>query len=331
MKKTLTYFVFRGLILGGFIILLGWIYQKWFYVETLNKEGWLKKIGDTSFSKKANILYFSASPNASFPESDTDRRSIHEKIQFYLNNNTIEALDTGAIHAGIFLHALQQLPQDYKPKIILMDLNLRSFGKMWIHSGLENSLQRNLVYWNNYPGLYNRIKASLKNYPYLPLHEREALINYSEKFDVLPFKKACYTIKKWVDSLNFRADHYDGIGREFVRNFGFQINESNEMLKNYREVVAFCKLQKLKLVFLILPENIESMRKNSGENLVKLCDKNIKYLKFQFKNIPIIDLSNKLNSSYFYETFPTEHYNQEGREIVAKCVGTYFKKLSNIK
>lgn len=327
MKNKFSYFISRLLLLIGFCLLIGIIYQLSFYKETLKEEGWLKELGENSFSKKADILYFSASPNSSFSESDTDKRSIHEKIQFYLKNTTIEALDTGAIHAGIFLHALKQFPKNYKPKIILMDLNLRSFGKMWIHSGLENSLQRNISYWNQNIGLINRINAALKNYPYIPINERNALITYSEKFDHLPFKDSCNTLKKWVDSLNNRPDHADGIGREFVRNFGFKIENSNEMLRYYEEIVKCCQSMNVQLIFLILPENLESMENNSGKQLKKLCQINIQYLKNHFNNTKIIDLSNELNNSYFYEIFPTEHYNQAGREMVAKKVANQILKI----
>ena len=184
MQKV-NYFIPRILILIAFTSVVSLFYQYFVYPTTIESEGWLKKMGENTYSKKPDIIYFSASPNATYFEGDIDKRSISEKIQSYLKEVRIEAMDTGAIHAGIFLHALQQMPTDYKPKLIVMDLNLRSFGNMWIQSGLENSLQRNLVYWNNYPGIINKIRASLKNYPYIPYHERSELIQYDEKFKKL--------------------------------------------------------------------------------------------------------------------------------------------------
>ena len=327
MKQTIIYFLKRIFVLTLLISIISYLYSTFLYEKTLKDEGWLKKIGTESFSKKAEILYFSASPNSSYSETDTDRRSIHEKIQSYISSYKIEALDTGAIHAGIFLHALKELPKEYKPKIVLMDLNLRSFGKLWIHSPLENSLQRNLIYWNNNLGLYNRLKAALKSYPYIPNHEREALINFDEKFEKLPFTDSCLTIKRWTDSLNHRLDHYDGIGREMVRNFGFKIKPDNEMLQFYNQIVSFCNANHIQLIFLVLPENYEGMEKNTGKNLKLLCQQNVFFLKQHFNKIPIIDLSNKLNATYFYETFPTEHYNSEGREIIAKKVGKFINQI----
>lgn len=317
MVEKRNYFITRIFILCLFTGVIGWFYEIYFHPSTLKTEGWLKTLGEKSFSKRADVLYFSASPNLAVAQYDTDRRSIHDKIQFYLKSSKIESLDTGAIHAGVFLHALKQLPKNYTPKVVLMDLNLRSFGQMWIQSGLENSLQRNLAYWNDYPGLLNRMSVALKNYDYIGLHERNSIIDYNEKFTFLPFPGNCKSIKKWVDSLNTRPDHQDGKGRELVRNFGFKIDSKNEMLAHYDAVISYCESQNIKLVFLLLPENMEAMELTAGKQLVSLCEKNVSFLKTRFKNTPIIDLSSSLPNKHFFEQYPTEHYDSEGREIVA--------------
>lgn len=322
------YFIKRIVFMILLLIVTIAVYESFFHASILQKEGWLKAIGDRSFSIKADILYFSASPNASFSPNDSDQRSIDEMIQSFLPNYTIESLDTGAIHAGIFHHALQQMPKDYKPKIILMDLNLRSFGNMWIHSSLENSLQRNLAYWNQNLGLWNRTKVALKKYNYLPLNERNELIYYDEKFVNLPFKDSCKTVKRWIDSLMRRPEKQDGIGREMVRHFGFKIKEGNEMLSHYDEVVRYCKEKKLKLIFLLLPDNVEGMNLQAGEKLKTLCKLNADFLtnRYQSQNIEVINLNDLLGKEYYFENFPTEHYIASGRLKVAEEVVKKIKK-----
>ena len=154
------------------------------------------------------------------------------------------------------------------------------------------------------------------------MHERNEMIDYDEKFYHLPFKDSSNTIKKWVDSLNRIRTEGDVIGQEMVRYFGFEITHKNPMMAFYDQIVRFCKARKIQLVFLILPENLEGMEKNAGINLKKLCVKNANYLKKHFANKPvtIIDCLDKLNSSYFYENYPTEHYIASGRKIVANEV-----------
>jgi hypothetical protein len=320
MQKV-NYFIPRILFLLFFLVVVSLFYQYYLYPKTIETEGWLKIMGEKTYSKKPDIIYFSASPNRACFEGDLDKRSIAQKIQSYLKVDQIEAMDTGAIHAGIFLHALQQMPTDYKPKLIVMDLNLRSFGNMWIQSGLENSLQRNLVYWNNYPGIINRIRASLKNYSYIPYHERSELIQYDEKFKKLPFKDSCQTIKKWTDSIRNKPN-FDPIGAEMVIHFGFKIDKNNQMLLEYDKIVNYCKSKQIPIIFLILPENLEGMSQKAGENLKKLCLQNTTFLQKHFfrTNSKIINDVDILNASYFFEDFPTEHYKSDGREKVAKSV-----------
>ena len=127
----------------------------------------------------------------------------------------IGTFDTGAVHAGIFRHALQHLPAGYTPQLIVMDLNLRSFGPQWIHSSLENSLQRNVAFCNDRPGLINRMNVVLKNYPFILDHERREIIYYDEKFADLPFGNTHRTIRLWADSL-FRTRSEDPGAHEMI-------------------------------------------------------------------------------------------------------------------
>lgn len=322
MKYSIKYFGIRLIAIVILVCIVGFIYEKTLYKSTLLSEGWLKSVGDGCFEKRADILYFSASPNESHAGFDTDKRTIHEMIQSMYNKHSIASLDTGSIHAGIYLYALNQMPEDYKPKMIIMDMNIRSLGIRWLNSGLENSMQRNLVYWNNNFGLYNRISAALKNYDYIPMQERNELIDYDDKFYHLPFKDSCNTVKLWFDSLQRRPDKADKVGLEMLQFFGFEVTKDNKMLAYYDQIVAFCAKRNIPLYFLILPENLEGMEKNAGVNLKKLCVKNANFVKQHYKNkkVTIIDALDKLNSSYFYESYPTEHYIASGREIVAKEV-----------
>jgi hypothetical protein len=304
------------------------VYEVYFYPDVLKSEGWLKKVGEDCYAKKTDIIYFSASPNCSAPIFEEDKTTIHENMELNLKNYSVSALDTGSAHAGIFLYALEHLPANYTPKMVVIDLTLRSFSNVWIHSGLENSMQRNLMYWNNNYGLYNKIQTSLKNYSYIPFHERNEITSYDEKFKHLPFKDSNNTVKLWFDSLT-RLNQTDFLGREYVRNFGFILNSKNEMLAHFDKIVKLCKAKDIELVFLILPENIQQMDEMAGKNLRVLCHRNVRFLKNHFKNAPvkIIDLHNRLGAEYFYEPYPTEHFKAAGRKIIGEEVAKVISKI----
>lgn len=328
MKNSKTYFLIR---IGWLIVLLissCIIFQVFFYPGLLKKEGWLKEIGDRAYAKKPDILYFSASPNATFAPYDTDQRSISQMLQDTLRNLSVAAIDTGAIHSAVFLHALEQMPSDYRPKAIVMDYTLRSFGPQWIHSPIENSIQRNLNYWNNNWGLLNRLNAALRNYNYISQGERNAIIKYQEVFKKLPFKGACRTINSWRDSV-IRLNSGDAAMGEPIRHFGFQIESDNSMLKNYRKIEKWCSDQKIPLILVILPENIESMKEAAGQNLITLCEKNAHILEKigHPQYCQVLNLMSGLNQSHFFERFNTEHYNSSGRQFVASQIAERIKQM----
>jgi len=326
MNKTIRYIVVRLIIVTGFVLLCGTVYEMFFYPKTLQEEGWLKELATRRLKNKADILYFSASPNASVAPTDTDQRSISQMLQSELPKYSVAPFDTGAIHAGIFLHAVKNLP--FKPELIVMDLNLRSFGLQWIHSDLENVLQRNLAYWNDRPGLVNRMNVTLKNYPFILDHERREMIYYREKFGKLPFAGSHETIRLWADSLFYSPLKAAG-GHEMIAHFAFTIDKENWMLLQYDAIVEYCRQARIPLVFMILPENVGGMQEKVGPDLVKLCRMNVSFLKNHYagRAVSILDLSEKLPQDVFFEDFPTEHYVATGRNEVAKALAGH---ISNI-
>lgn len=320
MRKTVGYYSVRILMFALICTLSALVYELYFHPNVLKEEGWLKLLAEQRLSEKTDILYFSASPNQASAPNDTNRAFISQFLEGELNRK-ITVFDTGAIHAEIFLHALKEMK--VKPKLIFVDLNLRSFGNQWIHSGLENSLQRNLTYWNSNFGFWNRIQVVLKNYDFIPYQERKNQIYYAEKFHHLSNK---HTIKTWIDSL-FLADKENSIGREMVRHFAFEIDDKNKMLRHYDSLFLFCEEQNIQVIATILPENTEGMKKYAGNDLSEICHKNSHFLKNHFKksNVLILDLLSVFDESYFFETFPTEHYNQKGRAFIAKRQAEVFK------
>jgi hypothetical protein len=330
MIQNTFYILKRLFILGGVLFALVFLYELNYYPKTLKKEGWLKLKGDSIYSLKSDIIYFSASPNKSYALTEKNRLSIHTFAQQELKDYSIRSLDTGAIHAGIFLHALHHLPQKNKPKMIVVDLNLRSFGSNWIESDLENNLQLNLNYWNQNYGLVNRMNAALKNYAFISNEERNKRIVYQHDFVKLPFHGSQSTVRKWNDSLQKSTQTYKEIACAFVRSFGFEVKSNNPMLHSYKSIQKYCEENGIKLIFLFLPENLDMMEKLAGKELKLLCLQNRSRIKRELgEKAVILDLMDHFDASFFFESFPTEHYYAPGREYIGKKMAASI--LENIK
>jgi hypothetical protein len=318
MKNPVKYIFYRlsGVIL---IVVIGSvIYQFTIYPQIKKSEGWLQELAENKLDKHASIYYFSSSTNKSTAPIDSDKRSIVEIVQSVVGQK-ITSIDTGAIHCGIFYEILKKIPESQSIDKIIVDLNVRSFGNNWIHSGLENSLQRNLIYWNNYPGVYNHLRASLKMYNYQAPAVHIRAIEYGEKFTKIPFRKPHNTIKNWCDSL-FNIPNHNEAGLEMIKHFGHFIDEKNPMLENADLIVEWCKKRSIPLVFIILPEDVSKMRRLVGEDLASLVEKNADFLekRYSSKSVEVINLVNDLDENVFFESFPTEHYKSFGRKYVAQ-------------
>lgn len=312
-------------ILLAFIVIIQLVHQTIIYPEIILNEGWLQTLVEQRTKKQADVLYFSASTNRAYASDDHHTFAISDLVQKEIKH--LNVIDTGAIHGGIFLKILQKLPVNKLPKTIVMDLNIRSFGAKWIHSDLENALQRNFVYWNSKPSLINHLLAATKWYDYKSPGEHLRAIEYQQKFEELPFSKQHKTIKKWCDSL-FKTTNFSDEGKTMIEHFGFSINKDNVRLASFDGIADFCKKNRIKLVFVILPENIEKMEDLVDATLPNLVHKNASFLHAHFtkRKIEVIDLHAEVEKYGFFESFPTEHYRDFGREIVAKSIVQVLQK-----
>jgi hypothetical protein len=309
--------------IAGVILLIclgGVLHQYLIYPHILKSEGWLKELAEKRINNNPEVIYFSASTNKALGPDDKDQRFISKMISDSIDLR-LEPIDTGAVHAGIFYAILQKIPKDKLPKLIVVDMNIRSFGENWIHSGLENSLQRNLVYWNDAPGVINHLKASVKWYDYKSPMEHQRAIEYAEKFAKLPFGGSHRTIKTWCDSI-FKASKDPEEAMTMVRHFGFRINEKNEQLKRFDEISVWSEKNNVPVIFVILPENIEKMELLAGKDLKDLVQMNAEFLEKRYRNrsFKTLNLYNRAAADIFFESFPTEHYRSGGRTVVADAI-----------
>lgn len=325
--NRVKYISIRLMILALILIIAEVFHRTFIYPKIKKDEGWLQTLVENKTKNKADVYYFSASPNQASANDESDKRFI-SAIANESSKLKISSVDTGAIHAGIFYKILNHLPKNKYPKAIVMDLNIRSFGVNWIHSNLENALQRNFVYWNQRPSIVNHFLAATKWYDYKSPAEHLRAIEYEEKFGQLPYSKNHSTIKKWVDSL-FKTKQYSEEGKLMIQQFAFEIKRNNEQLKNYDLIVKWANRHQIPLIFVILPENVQRMEQLAGKELSDLVSKNAHFLlnHYNGKNVQVLDLHKLVDKDQFFEFFPTEHYRSKGRIIVGTAIANEINKI----
>lgn len=313
------------------VIISNFIYKNTTYSDDLKSDAnILSKFQNAQ--EKADVLYFSSSPNATFADGiDTDTHSISQMVDDSITDLKIMSVDTGAIHAGVFKKLIELIPDNSKTKKIIVHLNYRSLGIGWIQSRLENAIQKEMPFYSNYPAIVGRYLQGLNAYEAITSEERERLMLNYWSTKQLPFDAPKNTVKnwcaleKWGDWTNPKrqlADHY-------IKNFAFTIEEENPRLQDYDGIAELCKTKNIELIYVILPENLEEGKALVDEDLTQLMLDNKEILKkrYEAKGVKVVDCFDVLGTEDFLEKdFPSEHYFQRGRQEIARRIIAVMKQ-----
>lgn len=295
-----------------------------------------------SLSVTNNILYFAESSNFTTAVGDSSTKSISELLNRNIGHGNIFAINKSASHAGVYKKLIYRL-KNKKTKILILTMNLRSFGINWIESKLETNLSKTNIIYSNYPPILKKFMLSFKAYDHKELFQRERIIKSHYKNDILFSEKNKFpTIKKW-DAFMFDKGHILANGQRdaqkcelachFIKNFAFNISEDNPRVNDFDDIVDFCEQNNIKIILNLLAENFEKAKELCGDDLVFLMNKNIAFLKNRYDSKCIfVDNSALLKDSNFIDRFwPTEHYNYEGRKRIAENIASAIRKNNLVK
>lgn len=316
-----------------FLIIIGchFAYLEFHYEKDLAKDE--LKLKFDQVVQNSDVLYFSASPNIAHHPEDADKRTISQMMDG-LTDLKVNSVDIGAIHAGVYKSLIAIIPDDAPVKTIVVNMNYRSFGPVWINSKLENAIQQKMVFYNDRPPLLNRFLMGLNFYDSRTPLEADRIIQQHWKTDQLPFEAPKNTVKTWCD-LEKWGDWQDPnrqMADRYIQNYAFIIDEDNVRVQDFDEIVTIAQAKNLNLIFLILPENIEQMEYLVGPELVQLILDNVQFLENRYSNMGITVI-NKIqdapDSTFIERNYPSEHYTEEIRIDLARSVTDKVIKMRN--
>ncbi len=307
------------------------VYKRYFFEGFLKEEGIL--LYRLQRSLNADYLYFSASSDYTFnPKTDKDTTRVSIIAMRYCNKN-IKSIADGAHDVEIFKELVKHIPPNSVEGII-MSFNLRSFSPEWMTSTNLNIRRKLSATYKPNPPLITRFFVSLKNYP---IHTNKELKRFEADYFQnwqLPYPFPKNTIQNWCEQYKFGdwthpkrnlADHY-------IKSYGFVINENHPRIKDFDEVVQLAHAKKLKLIFHVLPENKEEAQALLGSELTNLIKMNRDFAIDRYHNpkqkVWVVDNLEKVSDKSFIDRdFPTEHYDFEGRDIIAKGIAEQLNKI----
>lgn len=143
----IVYKSFSGILLIGFLfVAANWTYTRMAWPEDRKKLDEKLLLEDLKNSvKESDLLYFAESSNATYAVSDSISKSISQLTNDCFPGLRIKAIEQGALHAGVFKNLIRYIPKDSKVRGVIVTMNLRSFGTVWINSFHENFCQRMII------------------------------------------------------------------------------------------------------------------------------------------------------------------------------------------
>jgi hypothetical protein len=293
-------------------------------------------------SSITDILYLSSSSNYFCPKSDTSKKWISEYLNDFYPKKRVNAIHKGYMHAGVFLSILQNIPETSPIETIIISVNLRSFGAYWIYSDVETSYSSQMLMMNyNYPVLLRRFLLSLDYYDNKSKEERKqqflkALESNTFRYtdEGFPYKNAI----NWDTTLAQSGKYLNPDGSwdlpkseyacNLVKAFAFELDSLNSRITDLDKIVKYCNKRNWNLLFHILPEDIGNTGVLIGDDLNRFISNSSKFVfdRYKSQGVNIINNYNILDESFFYETYPTEHYIAHGKFVIAKSIAQQLKQ-----
>ncbi|MBL0913744.1 MAG: DUF4843 domain-containing protein [Bacteroidia bacterium] len=333
MKKYRPWAI-RALFILLMPFLMNYVYTKFWYEDDLRKNEDLLHLVN-SLPQETEIVYLGESSNITPNKKDTNWSSISTFLAGYYPSLYVYDITKPAAHAGVYKELLKRIPPSSPVKTVVLTLNLRSFGAGWIYSDLETSLQKSMVLLRYRPPLFNRFLLAFKAYDHASKEDRRKQCLEAWEQDPLHFPYAFphKNVREWDNHISSKGMYgADGTRDQkltetachFVKNYAFCIDTlRNPRIRDVDEIVELARRRGWNLVLNLMAENTERAAQLAGEDLVYLMEENRKLLVsyYERKGVPVVDNLHRVPDSCFSDRdWPTEHYTEQGRRIIARNV-----------
>lgn len=324
----------KFLLLAVVLAVLDIVYRFTFYPKDRDENCTLIPYSMKPVKENDDIIYLGESSNHSFCASDTDQRAISEMIDDMLPGHKVGKLSKDACHAGVYYDILRNIPRKNPVKTVIVTVNLRSFSSEWIYSDLEKPLQKEQIFMKKAPALYKRMLLAFKAYAHWSEDERQKLVRegLEEQTLKLPYYFPYHNASEWDHAIGSQDHLFNGqkvsmdtivLTCHYIKDFAYQLDDENPRIKDFDRIVKLCKRRGWKLVFHILADNMDQIKTLAGPDLEFLMKRNAQYIinRYAPKGVTVVNNQYMVRDRDFFEReFPTEHYNQTGRRIVAEMV-----------
>lgn len=338
--KIAKYISIRILAIAILFILLNEVYYFTFWKIDVNKHAdtlenlWV-------VDPNSDGIYFGESSNFHQSTGETKKHRISHILDTLVPNYNIGTVDNAGLHSGTYFSLIRNIAKLKKLKFVVVTMNIRSFGPVWIHSDFETNLSKAERLIAPGPKLWNRFLISMNEYDLKTNQQRADELQYAfinEKFSVpnLPFQciadwDKAIAWKEWYGVRKLENQEEIALATQYIKNFAFKIDvNTNPRIHDFDAIIDWGNKHNCKVIFNILGENIEEASTLIGPTIVHLIKSNRDILIKRYRNkgaIVVDNLTAIPNESFVDRNWPTEHYNLIGKQIIAKNLADVISRL----
>jgi hypothetical protein len=310
-------------------LLCNFFYARYFWPDELKKHAPLV-MQVRNLSDSADVLYFGESSNTSFnPFTDTLTQSMSQFLQGYLPDRRVRDITHSGYHSGMFLALMELIPEKSPVRSVVVTMNLRNCGPAAIHTTLEPYMQKQKVYYSNRMPLLSRLFLSMKYYDNRDSMERERLKFRAWRTENIQYsgvKHSYRNARDWYDAVKYSDEA--GLNRrkriladDYIKAFAFVLDENNPRMADFDAMVKLAANRGWKLVFNLVPENMEYADSLLGEAMTAQIRYNRDFLvqRYHGRGAVVVDNLEVARGTEFTDQFwTTEHVNGRVRQACAR-------------
>jgi hypothetical protein len=312
-------------LLIGVLVIMNFVYKEFQMSSDVAEfaNGYDQMLAKTT---DANLIYFGDCSDSYRANGYQDLPGIGELIDEKFGDLNVANLSANGFHPGTYLKLAKMVEHEKHQgkKTFVVTMNLRAFSSKIIHDfTYDPVINRQLQLIDpRVPALVNRSWITYYRNPPNYRSIMEGLIEEGWKRDSLPSNYPHATLYDWYHSYDSEPADWtinNDYAQTYLYDFGFLINDQNQRVQGFDELVELCARNDWDLYFHILPIDFKAATKMVGAKLTRLISTNKKYLVNRYKNV--IDNSGLIESEEFIGDYAGSHYSLFARDKMAEQIG----------